>query len=329
MPESSTQQRGSDMSTTIIYAFVFAAVLLIVDAVARSVTGFSRARSEVNARLARLTAGGDQTATYQKLLQDRGAADGFLDAGIFGWVARMYRQSGLQMTMRSRILYVISVTLVSILVLRFVVSSGLLQILFGLIAGPVVCLLFVVRLRARRLKKFVEQLPLAIDIIVRSLNAGHPLLAAVSLVGREMPDPIGSEFGLLSDQLTFGLELDRAMLNMVDRVGADELNLLAITVSVQRGTGGNLSEILENLAGMIRDRTLLKAKIRAISAEGRMTARVMAAFPFVLYMIISTLAPQYFDPVWESGYANVMIFGILAFLSVGLIILNKIVRFDF
>lgn len=317
------------MSTTIIYAFVFAAVLLLVDAMGRVLGGFSRSRSEVNARLARLSEGGDQSATYQKLLQERGVGDNFLDGGIFAWIARMYRQSGLQMPMRNRVLYVIALTLAAMLLARFVVSSGALQIALGLVAGPVFALLIVLRLRARRLKRFIEQLPLAIDIIVRSLNAGHPLLAAINLVGREMPDPIGSEFGLLSDQLTFGLELDRAMLNMVDRVGADELNLLAITVSVQRGTGGNLSEILENLAGMIRERTMLRAKIRAISAEGRMTSRVMAVFPFILYLIISTLAPQYFDPVWESGYANVMIFGVLAFLSVGLIILNRIVRFDF
>lgn len=317
------------MSTTIIYAFVFAAVLLLVDAITRAVTGLSRSRSEVNARLARLSEGGDQNATYQRLLQERGIGEGFLDTGILGWIARMYRQSGLQMPFRNRVLYVLVVTLATMLVARFVTPSGLMQILFGLVVGPLICLVLVMRIRARRLKKFVEQLPLAIDIIVRSLNAGHPVLSAISLVGREMPDPIGSEFGLLSDQLTFGLELDRAMLNMVDRVGADELNLLAITVSVQRGTGGNLSEILENLSQMIRDRTMLKAKIRAISAEGRMTARIMAVFPFLLYLLISTLAPQYFDPVWDSGYGNVMIFGVLAFLSVGLIVLNRIVRFDF
>lgn len=317
------------MSTTIIYAFVFAAVLLLVDALARMFTGFNRSRSEVNARLARLGEGGDQNATYQKLLQERGIGEGILNAGVFGWIARMYRQSGLEMPMRNRVLYVLVITLATMLAARFVISSGMLQIVAGLIFGPLLSLALVLRIRSRRLKKFVLQLPLAIDIIVRSLNAGHPLLSAISLVGREMPDPIGSEFGLLSDQLTFGLELDRAMLNMVDRVGADELNLLAITVSVQRGTGGNLSEILENLSGMIRDRTMLKQKIRAISAEGRITARVMAVFPFILYLIISTLAPQYFDPVWESGYGNVMIFGVLAFLAVGLVILNRIVRFDF
>lgn len=317
------------MSISIVYALVFGAVLLAVDAILRIATSAGRARREVNARLAMLSGGADQGTIYRQLLQDRGAADGFLNAGIFGWIGRMYRQSGLRMPMRNRVLYVLVFSLALFLIASFMVPSNFIRVMAGVVGGPGLALLIVLRLRARRMRKFVDQLPLAIDIVVRSLNAGHPLLTAINLVGREMPDPIGSEFGLLSDQLTFGLELDRAMLNMVDRVGADELNLLAITVSVQRGSGGNLSEILENLSGMIRDRTMIRSKIRAISAEGRMTARVMAVFPFILYLLISTMAPQYFDPVWESGYGNVMITGILIFLAVGLVVLNRIVRFDF
>jgi len=317
------------MSTTLIYAFVFASVLLLVDALGRFLGGLRRARSEVNARLSRLGTAADQGAAYRQLLQDRGATEGLLSAGAFAWVAELYRQSGLQLPMRQRILYLVVIILGVTVLARLFTGEILLQVVIGLFGGPVVALLLLLRLRIRRMKKFVEQLPIAIDIVVRSLNAGHPLLSAISLVGREMPDPIGSEFGLLSDQLTFGLELDRAMLNMVDRVGADELNLLAVTVSVQRGTGGNLSEILENLSGMIRDRTLLKAKIRAISAEGRMTGRVMAAFPFVLYLLISTLAPQYFDPLWATGWGPTVVTGGLIVLGIGILVLNRMVRFDF
>lgn len=185
------------------------------------------------------------------------------------------------------------------------------------------------RLSTQRIKKFTTQLAPAIDIIVRSLNAGHPLVAAIALVSREMPDPLGSEFGILSDQMTFGSELDQAMLNMIDRVGAPELDLLAVTVSVQRGTGGNLSEILENLAAMIRDRLMIKAKIRAISAEGRATGWIMVAFPFLLFFMINALAPTYFDPVWESGYGTHFVVGCLFMIFLGLLVIRRIVNFDF
>lgn len=317
------------MSTTLIYAFVFAAVLLLVDAIGRLLGGMRRARREVNARLARLGAAADQGAAYRQLLQDRGVAEGLAEASALAWVGELYRQSGLQLPMNRRLLYLAAIILGVAVLARLFTSELWLQVVLGLIGGPLVAIALLMRLRSRRIKKFVEQLPIAIDIVVRSLNAGHPLLTAISLVGREMPDPIGSEFGLLSDQLTFGLELDRAMLNMVDRVGADELNLLAVTVSVQRGTGGNLSEVLENLSAMIRDRTMLKAKIRAISAEGRMTGRVMTAFPFILYLMISTLAPQYFDPLWETGWGPTVVTGGLIFLGIGILVLNRMVRFDF
>ncbi|MEC7668488.1 MAG: type II secretion system F family protein, partial [Pseudomonadota bacterium] len=169
----------------------------------------------------------------------------------------------------------------------------------------------------------------ALDIIVRSLSAGHPLGTSIALVSREMPDPIGSEFGILSDQLTFGSELEQAMLNMYDRVGAPELNMVTVSVSVQRGTGGNLAEILENLAQMIRDRLMIKAKIKAISAEGRITAWIMLLFPFGLFYMLKAMVPTYFDLVWESGYGGLVVGVCLTLLFFGMIVIRKLVNFDY
>lgn len=318
------------MSLILIYAFVFAAVLLTVDGIFRYVSALSRSRREVNDRLARIAeGGGNQAETYQQLLKDRSATSGRGEKGIIASLTRTYRQSGLRLSMQRRILYVIGFLLGGIVVSGFMVNGTAAQISVGILVGIAAVFLTVVRIRVRRVKKFVEQLPLAMEIIVRSLNAGHPLTTAIALVAREMPDPIGSEFGLLSDQLTFGLELDQAMLNMFDRVGAEELGLLAVTVSVQRGTGGNLAEILENLSQMIRDRSMIRAKIKAISAEGRITSIIMALFPFGLYAMISALVPSYFEPVWESGYGTQIVIGLLGFMSVGMVILNRLVRFDF
>lgn len=318
------------MSEIYIYAFVFAAVLLTVDTVLRYAGSFTRARREVNDRLARLAEGsGDQAETYQQLLKDRSAAEGRGKKGVVAWFARLYRQSGLRLSLQRRLLFTAGFMLGGVVATGFVLPGAAPEVLIGPIAGLGVMLFTVMRIRARRLKKFVEQLPLAIEIITRSLNAGHPLPTAIALVAREMPDPIGSEFGLLSDQLTFGSELDEAMLNMHDRVGAEELGLLAVTVSVQRGTGGNLAEILENLSTMIRDRSMIRAKIKAISAEGRITSIIMAVFPLFLYAMISTLVPTYFDPVWESGYGTQIVVGLLVIMAFGMFILNRLVRFDF
>ena len=315
------------MSIIVIYGFIFGAVLLLTEAMLRRLFGARSANREVNERLERLKAGSDQLSTYKSLLSDRGVGrSGLLS---LGWLSQLYRQSGLMLSLPRRVLYTLVIRLGAWIGAAWLTNDLLIQIILALTIGPSVILALVIRVRARRIAKFVAQLPDALDIIVRSMNSGHPLTTAIALVGREMPDPIGSEFGILSDQLTFGSELDDAMLRMVDRVGADELNLLAVTVSVQRSTGGNLSEILENLSGMIRDRAMLRNKIRAISAEGRITAIIMAAFPFLLYLMISTLVPTYFDPVWESGYGTTVVVSILVLMSFGLLILYKLVKFDF
>lgn len=318
------------MSLILIYAFVFAAVLLAVDSLLRYGVSRTRSRREVNDRLSRLTeGGGNQSETYRQLLKDRSATTGWGERGVIAWMTRVYRQSGLRLSVQRRVLYAVGFVLAGIVAADFLFPTTLGQLMFGPPIGLALMLLTVIRIRSRRVRKFVEQLPLAIEIIVRSLNAGHPLTTAIALVGREMADPIGSEFGLLSDQLTFGSELDDAMLNMVDRVGAEELSLLAVTVSVQRGTGGNLAEILENLSNMIRDRGTIRSKIKAISAEGRITSVIMAIFPFALYTLISLLVPTYFDPVWESGYGTQIVVALLVIMSIGMFILNRLVRFDF
>ena len=152
---------------------------------------------------------------------------------------------------------------------------------------------------------------------------------SVSLVAREMPDPVGSEFGIMSDEMTYGTDIDTATRNMVTRVGADDLNFLAISLSVQRGAGGNLTEILQNLSDMLRKRTMMKAKIKAISAEGRWTSWFMMFFPFYLYLLINFIAPKYFDPVWESGYGGLAVTVGAIMMIFGMIIIRKIVNFDY
>nr|WP_245355675.1 type II secretion system F family protein [Rhizobium leguminosarum] len=145
----------------------------------------------------------------------------------------------------------------------------------------------------------------------------------------EMPDPIGTEFGLLSDELTYGVTLDDALVNLGDRVGVEDLNLLAISLSVQAGTGGNLVEILQNLSKALRDRTMLRAKVRAISSEGRITAIFMSVYPFLLYAMIKALSPTYFDPVWESGHGTAVVSVLLAVMAIGNVILYKMVNFEY
>lgn len=316
------------MSLLFIYAFVFSSVLLVADTLLRRVFARREARREINERLNRLESGGDQATVYQSLLKDRSLGKGTGRAWSIGRFRRYYAQSGLLLGTRQKVLWLLLVGSFAVFASAVLTDGPILRALISLTLTAGIIMALVARIRSRRLRKFVEQLPAAIDIIVRSLQAGHPLNSAIALVGREMPDPIGSEFGILTDQLTFGSEVDQAFLNLVERVGADDLNLLAVTVSVQRNTGGNLSEVLENLSALIRDRLMMRNKIKAISAEGRFTSVLMSVFPFVLYLIITSLAPTYFDPVWATGYGSAIVLGTLVYMGIGVLIMNRMVNFE-
>ena len=167
------------------------------------------------------------------------------------------------------------------------------------------------------------------DVIVRGLRAGHPFRAALALVAREMPDPVGTEFGIVADEITFGLEQSAAVDNLAPRVGHGDLSFFATAVNIQQQTGGNLAEILSRLSRMLRSRTKLRLKIRALSSEGRLSAIALSATPFILFVIITLLSPDYFVSIKDHWITlPAMIVGALM-LVVGNVMLYKMVNFKF
>lgn len=317
------------MDLFLLYAAVFIAGLILFDRLIRSLFSFSQRGRSLNRRLRLLEANEDHRAVYQEMLRERAVNYGAQATGTIGWLRRIFAQSGIRWDPLRTALYGAVGAVVLWFLLGFLISSSLMRLLTIVALAGAIPLLVVMRARSQRMTKFIMQLPNALDVVNRSLSSGHPLPTAIALVSRELPDPVGTEFGILSDELTYGTDLDDAMLNMVERVGAEDLKLLAVSMSVQRGTGGNFVEILENLSNVIRERAMLKAKVRALSAEGRITALVMSAFPFMLFFMISALSPTYFDPVWNSGYANHVIAAGIVIMLIGNYVLYKLVHFDF
>jgi tight adherence protein B len=185
------------------------------------------------------------------------------------------------------------------------------------------------RARGKRFRAFEKQLPDALDMIVRSLRAGHPTPVATALVAREMPDPVGTEFGIAADEVSFGSNLEDAVRKMSERVGSESLRLLAVALSIQAKTGGNLAEILSNLSKVIRERGKLRLKIRALSAEGRVSAIILSSFPLVMFLILQVLSPSFYGKVWHDPLIVpvLTIFGTLALI--GDYIMYRMVTFDF
>jgi len=188
--------------------------------------------------------------------------------------------------------------------------------------------LFALRfLRSRRQKKFAAQFPDSLDIIVRSLRAGHPVPIAVNMVGREMEDPIGTEFGMVCDEVTYGSDLEGAMRNLYARIGSDDLPLFVTAVAIQGSTGGNLGEILQNLSGVIRDRFKMRRKIRALAAEGRASAMILSALPIGMFIIIQFIAPEFYGAVWHEHLTKVMLTCASIWMLIGNFIMFKMVNF--
>ncbi len=204
-------------------------------------------------------------------------------------------------------------------------------LLYGAALLPVLALIIPVQVlkfkRGRRHKLFGVQLPEALELITRSLKAGHPVPVAIAMVSREMPDPIGTEFGVVADEVTYGSDLVAALHALFERVGHEDLPLFVTAVSIQSTSGGNLREILDGLAAVIRDRGKLRRKVRAISTEGRMSAYILTAVPMLLAAGIMVLMPQFYTEVWDEPMTWYLIGGSVAWLMLGNAMLFKMSTF--
>ena len=172
----------------------------------------------------------------------------------------------------------------------------------------------------RTRKRMQEQFPVALDVFVRGLRAGHPIAAALDLLTVEMPDPIGSQFGIVVDEVTYGADLRDALQAMAERWSLDDMRMFVVSLSVQSETGGNLAEILENLSQVIRERASMMLKVRALSAEGRMTAIMLTALPIFAFTMLFIFNPAFYldvadDPAFLPGFIGLMVLYAIGFVS--------------
>ena len=204
--------------------------------------------------------------------------------------------------------------LLALVVFNVVITAGtvLLALVLALIVGTALPVLILSMRAQSRRKKIEEQFPVSLDIFVRALRSGHPVASAIDLLTREMEDPIGSEFGLVSDEITFGAELTDAIEAMAERWDLEDIRMFVVSLSVQIETGGNLAEILENLADVIRARASLYRKVRSLSSEGRMTGWMLTVLPLVTFVGMFSVSPQFYldvshDPIFLIGFPGLMI----------------------
>jgi tight adherence protein B len=279
-------------------------------------------RSNVNRRLQIQKEVSNREDALLQLKRERGIDDG----GRMAAINTLIQQTGLSIGRRN-IFFIWGACPLVAPIIAYVLDKTEPHFLLAAAAAGAVLPLFVLRtLRERRIKKFSEQFPDSIDVIVRSLKAGHPLPIAISLVAREMPDPIGTEFGIVADELSFGLDLETAMRNMYLRVGQDDLPLFVTSISIQAATGGNLAAILEGLSSVIRDRFKMRRKIKALSSEARMSSYVLISLPIAIYVFINMADPTYFDVTRGKAQTQMVVIGSLCWMAIGVIFMRKLVN---
>ena len=178
-----------------------------------------------------------------------------------------------------------------------------------------------------RMKKMSQQLPDALQIVCRSLEAGHPVATAGALVAREMPDPIGTEFGMAADEVSYGMSLTNAVQRMAVRAGDPDVELFVATVRLQEKTGGNLCELLKANVTTIRERQTMRLKVKAASSEGRASAMILTSAPFIVMAGIHMLRPEFYGEVIDDPLVRVLFPAFFIWLAIGNFVMRKMINF--
>jgi tight adherence protein B len=302
----------------IVSGIVFVGVILAVQALYRLIVGARSHRNTINRRLASC-AGGTRSKSVDILRQERGLAN--FDHPRLEALNEFLAQTGLRISVLTLGLWALSLGAALALPLSPFLSHLWMAAAIGLVVGSLSVILYLAIVRRRRIDRFTAQLPDALNIVVRSLRIGHPFVSAIGLASREMRDPIGTELALTAEEITFGQDVTTAVVNLHRRVGQDDLLFLVTAVSVQSQTGGNLAEVLARLATLMRQRSTLQLKVKALSAEGRLSAWFLTAMPFIIYGAVRLLSRDYFSELASSP----VLMPALAYAALSLVIANVVI----
>ena len=211
-------------------------------------------------------------------------------------------------------------------------AAGFLGVILGVTPAPALAgflpWIVVRQLKKRRMQAFDQEFPQALALFSRALRAGHSMTAALQMVGSELPDPVGPEFALVAKEIALGLSPATAMVNLQDRLDSSDLPVFVTAVLVQLETGGNLAEILDNLGSVIRERILFDGKVRALTAQSSMSAKILVVVPFGIVGIMHVMNPIYVAPLFETDSGNTMLIAAFVMVTLGYLLCRRIARVD-
>jgi len=312
----------------LIYGLIFISVIVIVEGIYLTVFGKSISlNNRINRRMEMLEKGAGREQVLEQLRKEMGQHMKSRSIPIYAILAEKAQKANMAFTPPQLLLMMAVLAVVAFVGLTIGTSASLpirITIAFAMGVGGVY--VWINNKAKKRLSLIEEQLPDAVELMVRSLRVGHPFSSALTIVSKEVPDPLGSEMGVISDEAAYGRDVGEALKSMAERLDMQDLRFLAVAVTIQQVSGGNLAEILEGLSKVIRSRFRLFRRVRAITAEAKWSGMFLSIFPLAALVGINVIQPHYYDDVKTTAYFIPACLVVAAFLVVNIFVMRALVN---
>jgi tight adherence protein B len=326
------QQSIAGNSFIMIAVLVFVAVLLLLEGLYLMWKSYKGPEARQLERRLQALSGSRDTTQQAKILKERMLSEVPV---LQRWLLRVPRareldrlilQSGLEWTVSKLLLGCAALSVIGFAVVVRVAHQPESFGLVAAVAFALIPLAYVRQCRSRRLRRLEMQLPDALDLLTRALRSGHAFSSGLQMIGEEMADPIAAEFRTVHDEVNFGVSLTQALTNLSERIPITDLRYFVVAVLIQRDSGGNLTEVLGNLSRLIRERLKLQAKVRVLSADGRLSGWIIGLLPFALAGGLNLLNPKFMSTLWTDPIGIAIVKYMLVMMAIGALILRHIVR---
>lgn len=309
----------------LIYLSIFGAVLMVIQGIYLLVFGKSIEHdSKMNRRLELIKKGQAKKDVMEQLRKEREAHAGKGGIPIYGLLQERARKANIAFSPRTLLLLMAALSVFSYVMLSFATETELaVRALISVLMGCGGVFFWVSGKAKKRVSAIEEQLSEGIDLMVRSLRVGHPFGAALGIAASEVADPLGTELGLIADEISYGRDAGEAIAEFGERVGLADIRFLAVAVSIQQKSGGNLAEILNGLSEVVRARFKLFRRVRAMTAEAKWSGMFLSGFPIAAMLVIQAIKPDYYDTVKETPLYIPLAIVVGIFLIVNVLYMKK------
>lgn len=287
----------------LIYGLIFVAVIVVVEGLYLVVFGKSISlNNKVNRRLDMMEKGGNREEVLEQLRKEMKQHMSTKSIPLYSILANKAQKANIAFSPGALVGIMLGLAAVAFAALSIASSAGFgVRLIVSLVMGIGGVYTWVNRKAKKRLSMVEEQLPDAVELMVRSLRVGHPFSSAVNIVAREVADPLGSEFGVIADEAAYGRDMSESLKDLAERMDMQDLRFLAVAVTIQQQSGGNLAEILEGLGKVIRARFKLFRRVKAITAEAKWSGMFLSMFPILAIVMINVIKPDYYDDVRDTA----------------------------